>query len=243
MASQGLLSPQYAILPHDIYLTSKPFKPKPMIKGIDISHHNYPFPWASLSPDVKFVYCKASQGATFKDNNFNEYWQHLKSTPLKRGAYHSLTATESAQQQADNFLSLGIDFSKPGVLPPVLDVEDQVPAALNKAITDNKPAFIQLVTDWLTIVERETGRAPVIYSYKNFFTEYLNDHAWPNNGLWLASYQATPPGLPKGYSNFTFWQNSDTGTLSGQLTGGSQDLDLFNGDSAALDKISNSALV
>jgi lysozyme len=210
-----------------------------MIKGIDISHFNAPFPWANLSHEVKFVFCKATQGATYKDPEFNNYWQHLKTTDLKRGAYHFLTATDSAQKQADNFLSLGIDFSKPGVLPPVLDVEDQVPVSLNKNITSNKAAFIQLITDWLLIVEKETGRKPIIYSYKTFFNDYLNNHSWPNNGLWLASYQEKEPALPKGYDNYTFWQNSQYGTLDGRLTGGGLDMDFFNGDMNALNAISN----
>lgn len=210
-----------------------------MIKGIDISHWNYPVPWDKLSKEVQFVLCKATQGATYRDMRFNEYWQYLKATDLKRGAYHFLTATDSAQKQADNFLSFGIDFSKPGVLPPVLDVEDQVPASLNAGITKNKGAFIQLITDWLTIIEKETGRKPMIYSYKSFFHEYLNDHSWPNNPLWLASYQTTQPGLPKGYTKFDFWQNAQYGTLAGGLTGGSLDLNFFNGDVYTLNKLSN----
>lgn len=199
-----------------------------MIKGIDISHHQN-MNWAKLSPDFKFVYCKATQGAGFKDPDFNGYWQHLKTTDLLRGAYHFLTATDSAQAQAANFLSMGIDFSKPNVLPPVLDVEDQVPAELNKNITKDRNAFIKLITDWINIVEEKTGRKVIIYSYKNFFTDYLNNHVWPNNPLWLASYQAKEPGLPKGYTKWTIWQNSQYGKLDGSLTGGEYDLDLFNG--------------
>lgn len=210
-----------------------------MLKGIDISHHNAPFPWDKLSTQVQFVYCKATQGATYRDPEFNNYWQHLKKTGLKRGAYHFLTATDSAQKQADNFLSRGIDFSKPNVLPPVLDVEDQVPASLNAGITKNKEAFIQMISDWLIIIERETGRKPIIYSYKNFFKDYLNDHSWPNNPLWLASYQNTAPGLPKGYTRYDFWQYSQFGTLSGNIRGGGLDLDYFNGDMDALNKLSN----
>lgn len=209
-----------------------------MIKGIDISHNNT-VNWAHLSPDVKFVFCKATQGSGFKDPLFNAYWQHLKSTQICRGAYHFLTATDSAEVQAKNFLSLGIDFSSPGCLPPMLDVEDQVPAALNKNITDNKSAFIKLVTDWLKIVKEATGNDPIIYSYKNFFAEYLNNTSWPNNKLWLASYQATAPGLPKGYTHFDFWQYSQYGKISGEPTGGEFDLDYFNGTQEQLNTLAN----
>lgn len=199
------------------------------IKGIDISHNNN-VNWNHLDPNIKFVYCKATQGHGFKDPQFNAYWQYLKSTNLYRGAYHFLTATDSAQDQADNFLSLGIDFSKDNVLPPMLDIEDQVPASLNSNITKDKQAFIQLATDWINIIEQATGRKVIIYSYKNFFNEYLNNHSWPSNPLWLASYQSNPPGLPVGYSNYTIWQYSEDGTIEGNLHDGEFDLDYFNGD-------------
>lgn len=199
-----------------------------MIKGIDISHNNT-VDFSKLDPEIKFVYCKATQGNGFRDPEFNNYWQHLKTTNLYRGAYHFLTVNHDAQSQADNFLSLGIDFSKPNVLPPMLDVEDQVPASLNVDILKDKKAFVQLVTDWINIVEKATNRIVIIYSYKNFFNEYLMDHNWPKNHLWLASYQNTQPGLPKGYTHWDIWQYSQYGTIQGKPTGGEFDLDYFNG--------------
>lgn len=199
-----------------------------MIKGIDISHNNT-VTWSKLDPEIKFVYCKATQGKGFKDPMFNSYWQYLKSTDLSRGAYHFLTVDVSAQDQADNFLSLGIDFSKPNVLPPMLDVEDQVPASLNLEITKDKSAFIQLISDWISIVEKATSREVMIYSYKNFFRDYLNNHSWIDNYLWLASYQSNPPGLPVGYNKYDFWQYTEYGTIGGASSGGEFDLDYFNG--------------
>ena len=168
---------------------------------------------------------------------FQANWTAAKDKGLFHGAYHFLNATDSAQTQAANFLSRGIDWTQPNVLPPVLDVEDQVPASLNINITKNKAAFIQLVTDWINIVTKATGRTPIIYSYKNFFAEYLNNHSWPANPLWLAAYQDKQPTLPNGYTKLTFWQNSQFGKLDGSLTGGGFDLDLFNGTIDDLKKL------
>jgi len=198
------------------------------IKGIDISHNNT-VDFTKLDPNIKFVYCKATQGNGFRDPKFNTYWQYLKTKDIYRGAYHFLTVNADAKSQADNFLSLDIDFSKPNVLPPMLDVEDQVPADLNIEITKNKQGFIQLIDEWIDLVQAATKRKVVIYSYKNFFAEYLNNMAWPNNYLWLASYQKTEPGLPKGYSKWDFWQYSQYGTIDGKEIGGEFDLDYFNG--------------
>ncbi len=205
-----------------------------MIRGIDISHNNDAINWAKLPPDLKFVYIKATQGGSFQDNMFQANWKSSRDAGLFHGGYHFLTVTDTAEKQAANFLSRGINFSLPGVLPPMLDIEDQVgkdaadTARLNKLILNNKPAFIQLATDWINIVAKATGRTPVIYSYKNFFAEYLNNHSWPNP-LWLASYQPKQPGLPVGWSKYTFWQYSQYGKVDGSITGGGFDLDWFNG--------------
>lgn len=211
-----------------------------MIQGCDLSHNNSII-WENLSPNIKFVYCKASQGHGFKDPMFNSYWQHLKSieTQVHRGCYHFLTATDSAKDQADNFLSCGVNFSSPGCLPPMLDFEDQVPASLNVNITKDKAAFIKLITDWINIVQEATKRTVITYSYRDFFASYLNDHSWPNNPLWLAAYQNTPPHLPKGYSNYLIWQNSERGKLSGELIGGEIDMDIFNGTQEQLNELAN----
>ncbi len=208
-----------------------------MIRGIDISHNNDVINWAKLPADIQFVFIKASQGATYQDPKFQDNWHSARDKGLVHGAYHFLTATDSAQAQAQNFLSRGIDWTQPNVLPPVLDVEDQVPASLNVNITKNKAAFIQLITDWIDIVAKATGRTPIIYSYKNFFVEYLNNHSWPNNGLWLAAYQPTAPGVPVGYKAWQFWQYSQYGQLNGAITGGGFDLDYFNGTIDELKKL------
>lgn len=201
-----------------------------MIKGIDISHQNS-INWENLSSDMEFVWHKATQGATFKDPAFNSRWQYLKSieNKVKRGAYMFVVVGVSAQAHVDNFISLGIDFSNPNVMPPMIDVEDQVPASDNVNITNDKAGFIQLVTDIIVLLKTATGRNPIIYSYKNFFNEYLNNHSWPEQPLWLASYQSNPPGLPVGYDVWSFWQYSEVGTIEGASTGGDIDLDYFNG--------------
>jgi lysozyme len=201
-----------------------------MVKGIDIYHGNDVI-WDTFS-DINFAICKGTQGSNYEDPMFNTFWQHLKTTSLLRGAYHFLTVNSTAQQQADKYLSLGIDFSKEGCLPPFLDVEDQVPSSLNEVILNDKKAFIQLITDWINIVESKTGKKVIIYSYRNFFKEYLNQSSWPGNPLWLAAYQQEPPMLPIGWTNWTFWQYSQNGP-------GGVDLDYFNGTIEDLNKLAN----
>jgi lysozyme len=212
-----------------------------MIQGIDLSHNNDAFNWANLGPNIKFVFLKATQGVSYQDPMFQQNWANAKAHNLIHGAYHFLTFQDSAQNQANNFLSRFQpgNFKLPGVLPPVIDIEDQVPASLNQYILDNPNDSIQLITDFINIIAQETGVEPIIYSYKNFFAEYLKNNSWPQCKIWLASYQLKAPGLPAGYSDFTFWQNSESGTVAGALTGGDVDEDVFNGTQQQLNALAN----
>ncbi|MFB9841088.1 GH25 family lysozyme [Mucilaginibacter ginsenosidivorans] len=203
-------------------------------QGLDISHHNGSINWAGLSPHIQFVYCKASQGATFTDPMFQSYIGALKQKQLIYGAYHFLTFQDSAESQVDNFLNCGLDFSAPGTLPPALDIEEQVPDSLNPYILQNRGACVQLISDWLQLVQTRTGRTPVIYSYKSFWKEYLGNPAtFGNNPLWIASYQVNQPGLPPGWNDYAIWQYYGAEDESA----GQRDQNLIKGGMGALKKL------
>lgn len=205
-------------------------------QGMDISHLNGPINWDNLSQQISFVYCKASQGASFKDPMFQNNLGQIKQKGLIMSAYHFLTFQNTAQQQADNFMGCGIDFSAPGTLPPALDVEWQVPDSLNKFILDNKAACIQLISDWLQLITTQTGRTPVIYTAKSFWFEYLgNPSGFESYPLWIPAYQNNLPGLPPGWTNYAIWQYSGAGAIDGVT--GPVDQDLFNGSMDDLKKL------
>ena len=209
-------------------------------QGMDISHLNGAIDWPNLSPQIQFVYCKASQGEGFTDPMFQTYISNLKQKGLIYGAYHFLTFQATAQAQVANFMASGFDFSAPGTLPPALDVEWQVPDSLNQYILDNQAACIQLVSDVLQLIATQTGRTPVVYTAKGFMSEYLNNSAaFANYPLWIPAYQPAPPGLPPGWNNYTIWQHSGAGAIDGVT--GEVDQDLFNGTAADLKRFANVA--
>jgi lysozyme len=209
-------------------------------QGMDI-YHNDDISWDELTPHIQFVYCKCSQGATYKDPMFTTNVSAAKNKSLLAGAYHFLTFQDSAQSQANNFLGGGFDFSAAGTLPPALDVEWQVGSddadtnQLNQYITDNKTACVQIITDWLNIVSTQTGRTPVIYTAKSFWNEYFSGITqFGGHPLWIAAYQQQQPGLPQGWTNYAIWQYNDNATIPG--SSGGLDLDIFNGN---LDELKN----
>ena len=99
---------------------------------------------------------------------------------------------------------------------------------------------------WLTIVEKETGVRPIIYSSPSFLQSRMSGlngkpPLWSTNHvLWLANYlkrevtENDLPFQPAGWSPWKFWQYSDRGLLDGVMTeDGTQmtgvDLNFFRG--------------
>lgn len=208
------------------------------IYGIDISHHNGLINWNKVPFDqIKFVYCKATQGKSFKDQLFPAYFNELKRLRVMRGGYHFFTFMGvTAKEQADNFLSTTIDWKDEMILPPVLDVEWQQSPGLNQYILDNRKSCVKKISDWLSIVEEKCRRKPVIYTNAFFWKDYLNDPAgFEEYLLWTASYRKDYPLLPKGWNKYTFWQFTESASISG-ITG-NVDKNIFNGKLSDLKKL------
>lgn len=202
-------------------------------QGMDISHFNT-VSWNSLSSHIQFVFHKYSQGAAYKDPTFSANLASIKQKGLLFSPYHFLTFADSAQSQIDNFMTCWNSVEGPNLLPPVVDIEWQVPDILNNYITNNKSTCVQIITDWINGVAEQTGRTPIIYTAKGFWNEYFSGITqFGSNPLWIPAYQQSPPGLPQGWSSYAFWQYSENASIPG-VDGGSLDLDIFNGNLDAL---------
>lgn len=210
------------------------------IHGIDVSHFNGTINWSAVpKSEAAFVYHKATQGATYKDPMLSANMASLEQLGFLYGGYHFFVFSgDSVPDQVQNFLSCGIDFSKKGVLPPVLDVEWQATPELNQYISSNQAACVAAVQQWLSSVAQTTGRTPIIYTNTSFWHDYLGNPAgFENYPLWIASYTPAPPALPPGWSNYTMWQYSEQGSVTG-ITG-NVDQDLFNGNMLQLQQLAN----
>jgi lysozyme len=211
------------------------------VTGIDLSHNNGKVNFAALAGDAGFVFCKASQGAGFQDPMCSTYMKSLSNAGIIRGVYHFLTFQATAEQQIANFMQAGIDFQGAGMLPPVLDVEWQVPDTLNPYILANRNTCIQLIQDWLEGVTAKTGRTPIIYTNRNFWHDYLgNPPGFSQYPLWIAAYQSAPPILPPGWATYAFWQYSEKGTIAS--VAGQVDMNHFNGTAVDLKKLALQAV-
>jgi lysozyme len=193
--------------------------------GIDVSHHQGTIDWSrAAGAGVKYAFIRVSDGANTKDRMFATNWRAAKTAGVIRGAYQFFRPSQSVTAQADLFIA-AVGKKLPGDLPPVIDVEVDGGVA---------PATIAArVKQWISIVQRETGATPIVYTGKYFWRDQVGaPSGFTGNALWIANYTTLCPDIPPGWSDWTFWQTSGSGAVPG-ITG-AVDMDKFNGSLAQL---------
>jgi lysozyme len=203
----------------------------PTIDGFDVSHFQGAITWTDLPlQDVKFCFVKATDGGTGKDNRFAANWAGANAVELIRGAYHFFRPGTAVAAQVANFINQvgALDLQD---LPPVLDLE--VPGDDQTAwLGIGMPQAANLVIDWLNQMEAATGRKPIVYTNRQFYTDVLGSDASLLKGysLWFARFTtADDPGIPPDWDTWQFWQFTDQGKLSGIDSDLNVDLNRFNG--------------
>jgi lysozyme len=198
------------------------------LHGIDVSKYQSYIYWTSVkkmkidSIAIDFAFIKATEGNNITDPMFKRNWQLSKQNNITHGAYHFFIATKDGKQQAKNFIN-NVVLQK-GDLPPVLDIEENYD--VSKAI------FIRRIKDCLNAMQQYYGVKPIIYSYANFYANYLADD-FEDYPVWVAHY--TDDNEPNIDNNWTFWQHSESGRVNGITE--KVDFDVFYGDSLAFTKI------
>lgn len=191
------------------------------IHGIDISHHQGAIDWDQLryarvdGCPIRFVMIKSTEGASHKDERFDENFREALAHGFVRGAYHFWSNRSSAREQARYFID-NVNLQD-GDLPPVLDVE-QKPSGMS--VDDFQ---LELLT-WLHIVEDRYHVKPIIYTHNKFKETYLSAPVFDDYPYWMAHYYVDRVEYQ---GEWRFWQHTDAGRLPG-ITG-YVDLDIYNG--------------
>jgi lysozyme len=201
------------------------------LSGIDVSKWQGSVDWKSVQQaGIAFAFARATYGVSEVDSCFNDNWQAMKVAGIIRGAYHFFLAADDPTQQADFFIKT-VGSLDPGDLPPVVDVESASGPSSNLAAA---------VQAWLSVVEQGLGRRPIIYTAPSYWNANLTG-GFGDYPLWVAEYGVSSPKAVNGWDNWTFWQYSSTGKVSG--VNGSVDLDDFNGTSEILAAFINASVV
>ncbi|MFD6529413.1 glycoside hydrolase family 25 protein [Streptomyces sp. NPDC060184] len=216
------------------------------VSGIDTSHHNHPgdqaIDWARVrAAGHAFMFAKATEGATEQDRWFARDMQGAKEAGLIRGAYHLYGRTPGAEQ-ARNLVkamkSAGYTGRAAGELPPAIDLELRDGTACPANFSAGQ------LRDFLRVVDDELGVRPIVYTTPSFVNTCMRKDGSPFRGhlLWQPRYrsgQAEPKSVPGAGAEWTFWQHSEEGVVTGTPKTSRTDLDVFRGTRAELRRLAH----
>ena len=132
--------------------------------GVDLSHHNTVEDWDKVT--ASFVYLKATEGETYKDNTFTGFAKGARRRGIAVGAYHFMTTSSPARRQFFNFYN-ATKKAEPDLVP-VLDIERQT-----KGHTVSKASLRNEVRVFVDLCKKHFGKAPVIYCNQPFYIKYF----------------------------------------------------------------------
>jgi len=199
-------------------------------QGQDVSGYQGSVNWtAQWNAGSRFAYIKATEGTYYTNPSFAQQYNGSYNVGMIRGSYHfARPDTTTGATQADYFVAHGGGWSKDGkTLPGALDIE------YNPYGSECYGLSQASMRSWITSFSNEyhakTTRWPVLYTTTDWWNTCIgNYNAWSSNSpLWIARYASAVGALPPGYSVYSFWQWSSSGTFAG-------DSDVWNGTLARL---------
>ncbi|WP_083828578.1 GH25 family lysozyme [Parafrankia sp. EUN1f] len=187
-------------------------------KGVDIASWQHPgsapIDWNAVKGSgVAFTIVKATEGTEYTNPYFAADRDAAGLAGLTVGAYHyarPAAPISTAVDQARHFLAVTGLTRSAGHLAPVLDLETT--GGLDPV------ALAAWTRAFLEEIETQTGRAPIIYTYRSFWTDHMADtDDFALYPFWFAIYnnEDTPGWLPGGWSNWAIWQYSSSGDVPG----------------------------
>jgi GH25 family lysozyme M1 (1,4-beta-N-acetylmuramidase) len=189
--------------------------------GVDVSYYQGNINWTTArAAGVEFAFIRVSDGTGFHDPKFATYWSGAHAAGVIRGPYQFFRPNQNVIAQADLLISaIGGSYTI-GDLPPVIDVE--ATGGLSPSSVATK------VRQWVDHVKAALGVDPIVYTGKYFWRDQVGGPtSFATNPLWIAQYTSLCPDLPAPWTNWTFWQSSDSGTVAGISS--HVDIDKFNG--------------
>lgn len=190
------------------------------LNGIDVSSYQGTVNWSQVKGAGKqFAFARISDGLNSVDSKFATNWPAMKAAGVVRGSYQFFRPSQDPAAQAqlvvDKLAAAG--GLEPGDLPPVLDLESADGLAGSVVVAK--------ANIWLKKIEDKLKVKPLIYTAA-FMSEVIGT-GFGSYALWVANYATTCPTMPSGWTDWHFWQSSDTGKVAG--IAGAVDTDFFNG--------------
>lgn len=168
---------------------------------------------------VSFVFIKCTQGTSIKSNYYAADLAAAKRHGIPAAPYHFFSHKSKGTAQARYFLKYA--RISQATMPPMLDVE---PTPQQVKAMGGEQAMFREMLAWLQMVERESGRRPVLYVSQTFVVKYMSHApaALLDYDVWIARYGEYRP-----YVKLLLWQLTPFGRVEG-ITG-DVDINVFNG--------------
>jgi lysozyme len=205
------------------------------LNGVDVSSFQHPssaaINWASVhGAGYDFAAIKATEGNYYVNPYYAGDAAAATAAGMYVAAYHFANPPDSTgTAQADYAVKNAGAYHVGGhYLPLVLDLEYD-PYSSNQCYGLSPAQMVSWISDFMTEAKTLTGAAPIIYTPAGWWnTCTASSTAFGKDVLWVPAYSAGTPGtLPTGWSSWTMWQYTSSGTVPG--ISGSVDLDYFSG--------------
>lgn len=181
-----------------------PWPVPPGVRGLDVSHWNgFPDFGKLYAAGMRYVFSKATQGHAFVDDTYQRHTREARRAGLEVGAYHFFDYRKGGKRQAQHFLdTLRATSGLNGLLPLVVDVE-----CLQSIGTSDHAMARQRLHALMDELYRQTGRYPMIYTSQSMWTKVVGaPSAFGRYPLWVACWKCNDPYMPKGWTEWLFWQ-------------------------------------
>lgn len=201
--------------------------------ALDVSKFQDKINWSKVAtendPVVAYVWAKITEGRTVDDSKAKYNLNGAFNAGIPVGGYHfARPEYNKVEIEIKHFLDkikeYGFAKSHELILPHMLDLEGDGPSKFVRQNKRGVAGLIDWVNAWMTAVEAETGKTPLLYLNYNdameyFGREYKQLVKWP---LWIPAYNRTLYSGNEGGPKKTFedwpwsvWQFGSNGIIKG----------------------------
>lgn len=187
------------------------------VRGIDVSAHNGMMNLKAARADgIDFIFIKASEGSSFRDENFRLNYAKAREAGMKIGAYHFFRFDVAGVPQAMNLL--GAIGDRPLDIGIAVDVEQHgnPDGIAPDVVADRLTAMLE----YLNL----KGHRVILYTNRDGYYDLL-EKDFRGQPLWICSFSNPPIA-----TDWLFWQFNHRGRVKG--IAGDVDINTFNGDSS-----------
>lgn len=188
-----------------------------VIHGMDVSVVQAKINWtAEKAAGRNFVICRCGVGNNGIDQNYTTNITGAKAAGFYIGAYHFIfpLPANPTQPLRDPVKQAQYHFNAAQGALPFCDLEWPVKTDWSKWSIQNANQIVDWTMTYLDAYEKLQLR-PILYTYPDYMTQLGNPSAFANEKLWIASYQANSPAIPKPFTSYVMWQiNGGGGKLS-----------------------------